>query len=59
MGRKKLSLAAFVAVAPLALFAANVTPAAADGNNEKPIVAAYFASWDVYGRGYQVKDIPV
>lgn len=60
MGRTRVSMAAFAALIPLALLATNNAPAAAgDRRDESPVVAAYFASWDVYGRGYQVKDIPV
>jgi len=57
-----LSVATAVGVA-VALGAA---PAAAHGPSAPPssdvpskVVSAYFADWDVYGRGYYVKDIPV
>jgi chitinase len=30
-----------------------------DGAGPRKVVSAYFADWDIYGRGYFVKDIPV
>jgi chitinase len=38
--------------------AAAATPHAS-GSAPSKVVSAYFADWDVYGRGYYVKDIPV
>jgi chitinase len=63
MGRTSRSKAA-LALIPLAVLAASTAPATAGGRGRdghrdpRSIVAAYFASWDVYGRGYQVKDVP-
>src|SRR3954454_2156454 len=53
-----------VAVAVGATIALVATPAAAHGSSHPSpdapgkVVSAYFADWDVYGRGYYVKDIP-
>src|SRR4051812_33012150 len=53
-----------IAVAALTLTAA---PASADGDHghdgrggddDNTVVSAYYADWDVYGRGYEVADIP-
>jgi chitinase len=46
--------AGLVAAAPAS---ATAKPAASKGAPAK-VVTAYFADWDVYGRGYHVKDIP-
>src|SRR3954451_24155848 len=46
--------AALAAGAALALPCAPSAGAAPKG----PVVAGYFAQWDVYGRGYHPKDIP-
>jgi chitinase len=65
MGRTSWSTAGGAALVSLLLLGSGAGPAAAGGKGrdghkgEGPVVAAYFASWDVYGRGYQVKDIPV
>ena len=29
-----------------------------DGAGPRKVISAYFADWDIYGRGYFVKDIP-
>lgn len=64
MGRSTVSKVAIAALVPLTLLAADTASTAATGDRHgrtkaDPVVAAYFASWNVYGRGYQVKDIPV
>ena len=59
-------LAGVAVLAALAGVAAAVPASAAPGGSHgKPtdgvpakVVSAYFADWDVYGRGYYVKDIP-
>lgn len=48
---------AAVTLPALAVSGAGSGAAAADGAPER-VVAAYFANWDVYGRGYEVADIP-
>ncbi|RHA44352.1 glycoside hydrolase family 18 protein [Cellulomonas rhizosphaerae] len=55
-----------IAAVALAAAAALVVPQSAQASPSKPhpdapkkVVTAYFADWDVYGRGYYVKDIPV
>jgi len=57
--RRSLSLALAVGVSAALLAPvpaqASATPAP-DG--PRKVVTAYFADWDVYGRGYFVKDIP-
>ncbi|GAA1949819.1 glycoside hydrolase family 18 protein [Microbacterium deminutum] len=55
---------AAVAAATLGLGLAIAAPAQASdpkppGDAPTKVVSAYFADWDVYGRGYFVKDIPV
>lgn len=47
--------AAMVPAAPAAAFGSTAGTAA---GAPKKVVSAYFADWDVYGRGYFVKDIP-
>src|ERR1700712_1180832 len=37
---------------------ASAHPGSADRSAPDRVVTAYFADWDVYGRGYHVKDIP-
>jgi chitinase len=63
MGSVKKRLAAATAlVAGLGLSVLPVTTASAHAPaNDAPshVVTAYFADWDVYGRNYHVKDIPV
>src|SRR6478735_6636327 len=58
--RRRLSIAA----AAVAMTAALIAPQSAQASKPTPdapskVVTAYFADWDVYGRGYYVKDIPV
>lgn len=60
--RRLSVLVALAVTASLALVAA--PPAQASSSAPKPdgpkkVVTAYFADWNVYGRGYFVKDIPV
>ena len=57
-------LAALTALVVGASLFAAAGPAAASakpasGGAPAKVVSAYFADWDVYGRGYHVKDIPV
>jgi chitinase len=52
--KRRIALAGLVVL--LTGLAASV-PAQARGNRER-VVAAYFASWDIYGRGYFPKQIP-
>src|SRR5205807_2596575 len=52
-----------LAVLPALLLGAGLAvaapaPAALAHENNAKVVTAYFADWDVYGRGYFVKDIP-
>lgn len=57
--RKWLAAAAglvMLASLPVGATAASAGPAPAAG--PKKVVTAYYADWDVYGRGYFVKDIP-
>jgi chitinase len=62
--RKKLwfgAAAAGVAIAVGAVAAAPLVSAQAGeaaGSGKDKVVSAYFANWNVYGRGYYVKDIP-
>src|SRR5215813_12512515 len=62
MGSVKKRLAALTAVlagAGLTVLPATGASAQAPSNSvPSHVVAAYFADWDVYGRGYHVKDIP-
>ncbi|HEY7173715.1 MAG TPA: glycosyl hydrolase family 18 protein, partial [Micromonosporaceae bacterium] len=62
MGSVKKRLAALTAVvagAGLTVLPATGASAQAPSNSAPAhVVAAYFADWDVYGRGYHVKDIP-
>jgi chitinase len=46
--------AAMVPMAPGSAASASTAP----GGAPRKVVSAYFADWDVYGRGYFVKDIP-
>ena len=61
---QRLSIAALAVAASIALTpSATATPPAAaashsPGGAPNSVVSAYFADWDVYGRGYYVKDIP-
>ncbi|NUR30354.1 MAG: glycoside hydrolase family 18 protein [Catenulispora sp.] len=64
-GTRTRSMVRIAAVAALALTAGIAPATAADagsgsaaGQAPKKVVSAYFADWDVYGRGYFVKDIP-
>ncbi|AHH96085.1 glycoside hydrolase family 18 protein [Kutzneria albida] len=50
------SVAAAVALAVAGTLAA--APATALAQHDQSVVSAYFAGWDVYGRGYHVKGIP-
>jgi chitinase len=56
-GRVAIAAAVVAMAGPLL-----ATPAVADTQNHRHddgrVVSAYFADWDVYGRGYNVKDIP-
>ena len=51
------ALVAGAAMVPSAPAMANVSGSSVAGAPKK-VVSAYFADWDVYGRGYFVKDIP-
>ena len=55
---KRLSIAAIV-VGSCVMMAAPASASSPHGQDApKSVVSAYFADWDVYGRGYYVKDIP-
>src|ERR1043165_9208656 len=52
------ALAAGAGVVPSPPAVASGSSAAGSGGAPKKVVSAFFADWDVYGRGYFVKDIP-
>jgi chitinase len=59
--KKRLAvLTAVVAGAGLSVLPATSASAQSAAASDAPshVVSAYFADWDVYGRGYHVKDIP-
>jgi chitinase len=58
--KPRIALAAAV-LAGLGLIPSQAATAgpARGGHAPNKVVSAYFADWDVYGRGYYVKDIPV
>ena len=58
--RRRIRASVGVAVVALAAIAAALplNGAAAPQQQGPAVVGGYFASWDVYGRGYEVKNIP-
>lgn len=57
LGNRRRAAVAAVAMAVVGTIA--VVPGVAQARHDDGhVVSAYFASWDVYGRGYHVKDIP-
>jgi chitinase len=60
VNKRLAGLAALVVGASLAVAGPGTAQAAPAHSADAPtsVVSAYFADWDVYGRGYHVKDIP-
>jgi chitinase len=60
--KKRLALAAALllgaGLATVPVTAASANDGRGNGGAPKKVISAYFADWDVYGRGYFVKDIP-
>jgi chitinase len=62
---RRLRRSSAVAVVAVGVTAALIAPQSAQASSKpvpdapSKVVTAYFADWDVYGRGYFVKDIPV
>ncbi|MEV0273318.1 glycoside hydrolase family 18 protein [Hamadaea sp. NPDC050747] len=57
--RPGVAVAAALAVGVALLPPQAASAGAPHGQAPKKVVSAYFADWNVYGRGYYVKDIPV
>jgi chitinase len=57
--KRRLALAATLLLGAGAAVGPAAAAQAHDGAAPRKVVSAYFADWDVYGRGYYVKDIPV
>ena len=53
-----MSLVVAMGAAGALAFAGSGPSTAATSDVPQRVVSAYFADWDVYGRGYYVKDIP-
>jgi chitinase len=57
--RRLAAAAALLLGAGLALAGPATAQASDQSQGPRKVVTAYFADWDIYGRGYHVKDIPV
>jgi len=58
MRKRLIAMSALVVGAAMTVPATSAAAAQPANDAPKSVVSAYFADWDVYGRGYYVKNIP-